>query len=121
MSAVVKLGSKLPGDFETNGIDSLVERLLDAPKDLMVSVIWTDVDKITKNVDTGDDVPTIRVRRIEPLGEVSDVHAAIREAVEAAIEKRTGRTPIPWDIAEVVEGHDPDQTSIDDELAGEVN
>lgn len=118
MSALVKLSAALPGDFETNGIDALQGELVESPKDLRLSVIWHDVSKVTKDVDTGDLIPTLRVRRIEPLGEVGEVSDAIRNAVQEAIEKRTGRTPIPFDIAEVVEGMfpDPDQASIDDEL-----
>lgn len=115
MSAVVKLSSKLPGDFETNGIDAQAQELLDRPKDLVVAVVWLDVQKILEDVDSGEQVPVIRVRRIEPLGEVGAVSQAIRDSVQEAVAKRTGRSPIPFDIAEVVEGHDPDQLSIEDE------
>lgn len=103
MSAVVKLSSAMPGDFETNGLDQHVDWLLDNPKDLMVCAVWIDVKSVIVDTDSGDHIPTVRVRRIEPLGEVGAVSEKIREAIQDAVEKRTGRTPIPFDIAEVTE------------------
>lgn len=116
MSAAVKLSSKMPGDFETNGIDAQAGHLVDEPDELRIAVIWYDTQKVTIDTDSGDHVPTIRVRRIEPLGTADAVSSAIRDAVQEAVGKRTGRTPIPFDIGEIVEGgYDPDQLSIDDE------
>lgn len=115
MSAVVKLASALPGDFETNGLDAQAPALLDDPKALRVAVIWFDVAKVTEDVDSGAHVPTVRVRRIEPLGEAGDVTQAVKDIVGEAMQERTGRSPIPFDIAEVVEGHDPDQLELGDE------
>lgn len=103
MSAVVKLGSKLPGDFEVNGLDAQVDYLLDNPKDLMLAVVWLDVQKVTVDTDSGDHIPTVRVRRIEPIGAVGQVSEAVVKLVGDAFEERTGRKPIPMDIAEVTE------------------
>lgn len=114
MSKVVKLTSALPGDFETNGLDAQAGRLLDDPKELLVAVVWLDTAKVIEDVDTGERVPVARIRRIEPLGDVGTVSQAVRDLVGEAVEKRTGRSPIPFDIAEVVEGYDPDQTTIED-------
>lgn len=113
MSAVVKLAAALPGDFETNGLDQHVGRLLDEPDRLMVAVVWLDTKSVRIDTDSGDHIPTVRVRRIEPLGDTDMVSKTIRDAVQDAITKRTGRTPIPFDIAHIVEGHDPDQTTLD--------
>lgn len=115
MSAVVKLSTKLPGDFETNGLDAHVEDLVENPETLRLAVVWFDTQKVVVDTDSGNHIPTVRVRRFEPLGEADDVSAAIRDAVQAAVQKRTGRTPIPFDVAEVLEGHDPDQLSIEDD------
>lgn len=103
MSEAVKLSSKMPGDFETNGVDAMAGDLVEDPKTLRAALVWFDVAKIGVNVDTGDHIPLIRVRRIEPLGAADDVSKAIRKEVEAAMEKRTGRTPIPWDVVEITE------------------
>ena len=114
MSALIKLSTKLPGDEETNGLDAQVGHLLDNPQELLVAVVWLDVAKVTEEIDSGATIPTVRVRRIEPLGATGDVSAAIRDLIDVAVEKRTGRRPIPFDIAEVVAGHDPDQLTIED-------
>lgn len=103
MSATVKLASAMPADFETNGVDAQAEALVLEPKTLRCAVVWYDVKEVKVDTDTGAHVPTIRLRRIEPLGDADDVSKAIRADVEAAMEKRTGRTPIPWDVVEVTE------------------
>ena len=103
MSAIVKLGSKMPGDFETNGLDQQAPDLIEDPKALRIGVVWYDCAKVTVDTDTGSEIPTIRVRRFEPLGEADEVSQAIRDAVATAMEDRTGRTPLPFDIVTVTE------------------
>lgn len=103
MSAVVKLSSKLPGDAETNGIDATAEQLVLEPKTLRCAVVWYDNQKTIVDTDSGDHIPVLRIRRIEPLGEADEVSKAIRDAVGVAMEKRTGRTPLPFDIVTVSE------------------
>jgi hypothetical protein len=103
MSAVVKLGSALPGDVETNGLDQQAEWLIEHPKDAVLALVWLDVKEIKVDTDTGAQIPTVRVRRIEPLGEVGDMSDAIVKLAGDAFEKRTGRRPIPFDVVEVTE------------------
>lgn len=105
MSAVVKLGSKLPGDFEMNGLDAQAEDLVEAPLVLRCAVVWYDAPTAVTDAEKGTTVPTIQFRRFEPLGTADDVTAAIRAEVNKAIASRTGRQPIPWDITEVTEEH----------------
>ena len=114
MSAAVKLSTKMPGDFETNGVDAIAGRLVDDPDTIRIAVVWFDVQKTVIDTDSGDHVPTIRVRRIEPLGDADQVSAAIRDAVQSAVKERTGRTPIPFESGEVLEGYDPDQPELGD-------
>jgi hypothetical protein len=104
MSETVKLAAKMPKDFEMNGLDAQAEALIDDPKTLRCGVVWYDTRDVNINTDTGAQVPTVRIRRFEPLGDADDVSKAIREAVGEAIQARTGRAPIPWDIVEVVDG-----------------
>ena len=101
MSAVVKLSTKLPGDHETNGLDALAKDLVDSPDTIRLAVVWLDVSKVTVETDSGSHIPTVRVRRIEPLGDVGDVSDALRKLVDEAQEQRTGRTPLPLDVVEV--------------------
>lgn len=103
MSAVVKLSAKMPADFETNGIDAQAQQLIDDPEGLRIAVVWYDTQKVVIDTDSGDHIPTIRVRRIEPLGEHGEVSQAIRKAVGVAFEERTGRKPLPFDIVEITE------------------
>ena len=116
MSKTVKLAGALPSGVEVNGVDQTASDLLEDPERLRCALVWYDVQKIEESFSHGRiQVPTIQVKRFEPLGGAKEVVGAIKEAVTDAIRKRTGRTPIPWDIVEVSEGHDPDQRTIDDE------
>jgi hypothetical protein len=103
MSAVVKLGSKLPGDAEVNGVDVTADDLVSNPKVLRTAFVQYDVGQILVDPDSGEQVPTVRVRRFEPLGKADEVSTAITEAYFAAVEKRTGRKALPLEFAEVVE------------------
>lgn len=109
MSALVKLASKLPGDFEINGLDPTVDELIDDPQTLRAGFVLYDVTKIVRDADSGEEVPTIRVRRFEPLGPADDVSEAIRTAYFDAVEKRTGRKALPLDVSEIVELDDFDR------------
>jgi hypothetical protein len=103
VSATVKLSSKMPGDAEINGVDAQAADLIDDPEALRVAVVYYDASKVTHDTDTGTDVPTIRVRRIEPIGLVEDVPDTVRKVVAAAEQARTGRTPIPFEIVDAGE------------------
>jgi hypothetical protein len=97
----VKLGSRLPADVETNGLDAQAADLNDNPEQIRVAVVWYDTLKITIDTDTGAHVPTVRVRRIEPIGNVETTPDDLRKLVDAATETRTGRVPLPFDEVEV--------------------
>ena len=103
MSAVVKLGSKLPGDLEVNGLDQMAQELVANPKTLRAGFVLFDTVKVTDDTDTGDRIPTVRVRRFEPLGDADDISAELRAAYFKAVEKRTGKSALPLDIVEVVD------------------
>lgn len=100
MSAVVRLSSKLPGDEDFNGVDASVIDLIKNPDEIRVAVVFYDVTKVTREVDAGIDVPTIRVRKFEPISDVAHVPDALRQIVDTAIEQRTGRKPLPLDQVE---------------------
>lgn len=105
MSARVKLSGKLAGNEETNGLDAIAGQLVDEADEggapIRVALVWFDVERVTLDVDSGAHVPTVRVRRIEPLGVVGDVPDAVRKLAQDAHEQRTGRTPLPFDDVEV--------------------
>lgn len=119
MSAFVRLSSKLPGDPETNGVDDLASDLVEDPATIRYGVVWFDVSKVTEETDSGDNIPTIRVRRIEPIGVARDVIPEIADAVAESVRVRLGREPIPFGIVEVADQDDPAQLTFDeiDEIA----
>lgn len=97
MSALIKLSSKLPGDEEVNGLDSLHEQLVEDPQQVIAVLAWLVVPKVTHDVPTGTDVPTVEVRRIEPIGAVQSTPAAVQQLAAELYEARTGRNPLPFD------------------------
>ncbi|MBO0743599.1 MAG: hypothetical protein J2P43_01175 [Candidatus Dormibacteraeota bacterium] len=114
MSAIVKLSSAMPGDPGVNGIDALADDLVKDPRQLRVAICWYDVAKTTVDTDTDDHVPTIRIRRIEPLGDLEEINPKIADLVQDAIAARTGRTPLPFDLVEPGDGYDPDQLQLEE-------
>jgi hypothetical protein len=113
MSAVVKLSSKLPGETEINGVDAMVDLLSKDPETLRVGVVVFDVSKVEHDTDTGTDLPTIRLRRLEPLSNVENMDPQLRALVDAAAEQRTGKKALPFEQVEVI---DDEQLPEDDEL-----
>lgn len=103
MSAKLKLSSKLPGDAEVNGLDSLAATFEDDPETLQVAIVYLDCAKVTIDTDTGEHVPTVRVRRAEPIGTVDQVPQAVRDHMAACESDRTGRTALPFGIVEAGE------------------
>lgn len=95
MSAMVRLAAKLPGNDEINGLDHIAYDLCDNPGTPVFALVWFDVAKVTTDVDAGTRVPTVRVRRVEPVGPLSEVPAAVAKLVTALGEKRLGRVPLP--------------------------
>lgn len=115
MSDTVKLASKLAKDFEMNGLDAQAGDLVEAPLTLRCAVVWYDAPTAVHDAEKGTTVPRVQIRRWEPLGDADDVTKAIRAEVNKAIEQRTGRTPIPWDITEMTTEHRLSDTLPDDD------
>lgn len=94
---MTKLASALPkGDG--NGLDALARALVDQPHDVQVVVALIDCKKITTDNDDGTIEPTARIRRIEAITE-SDKELAAK-MLRRALEKRTGKTVLPFDLEE---------------------
>lgn len=96
MTTEVKLAGRLPGSVENNGMYSVQPDLLKTPAEHRLAVIWYDVPKIVDDVESGDRVPTMRVLRIEPMGEVDEASQVLREMVMQKAEARLGATPLPF-------------------------
>ena len=97
MSATVRLSAKLAKDDELNGLDDLAADLIEDPAKIRCAVIWFDAVKVTHDTDTGDDIPTARIRKLEPIGDAKDVPDIIRKAVADAYHARSGSQPLPFE------------------------
>lgn len=94
---MTKLTSALPkGDG--NGLDALARDLIDSPHDVHVIVALVDCKKITTDNDSGEIEPTARIRRVEVISEDDKDLAA--KMLRRALERRTGKTVLPFDLEE---------------------
>lgn len=119
MSDVVKMLAALPGDDDTNGLDcwgsKLVRRAHDQESTMVVALVVLDVKRVSFDADTGDEVPHMRIRKIEPI---ADDHASRSKVAELFLElneQRRGMSPIPFDQMEGRRDH-VEVRHVDDEL-----
>lgn len=101
MSAKVKLGSALPGNEDTNGLDYIADKLVSQPEALRLCLAWVDVKEIRDVTDTGERVPVVRVRRIEYVADAKEAPQELRDLALRLSEERTGKTPLPIDRYDV--------------------
>lgn len=94
--AKVKIGSKLP-DGESNGLVAVHGQLVDNPGDLVVCIVMLDTEKIETILDTGEVIPTARVRHIEAVLDRADARELGRLLMRER-ERRLGATVLPLDL-----------------------
>lgn len=87
-------GSLPKGD--ANGLDPIIRPLIDEPHRYHVVMAIVDCKQVTTNNDTGEVIPTARIRRIEVVLP-QDLDAA-EQLMRRALEKRAGRTVLPLDL-----------------------
>lgn len=93
----VKLSSRLP-DGEHNGLLALHKRLAGATApDMLVCVAFLDRVKDEHLDDTGEDVPVMRVRRIEALSDAEDANA-VANLLLREFERRSGKAVLPLEL-----------------------
>lgn len=98
---MTKLSGSLPnGDW--NGLPALARALIEHPTKTAIIVAVVDCKSITTNTDSGDQVATVRIRRIEPI-DPSDTEAAQRLFVRG-LECRTGAVMLPMDLEDELDG-----------------
>jgi hypothetical protein len=110
---MTKLAATLPGG-DANGLVAIARALIDNPHEIHVGVILVDCKKTTTDNDSGEVVPTARVRRVEVIGEQDKKLA--QNMLRRALERRTGKTVLPYDLEEDMRaafgGIDPDTGEI---------
>ncbi|KLN67641.1 hypothetical protein ABM90_31380 [Rhodococcus erythropolis] len=93
----VKLSAGLPRGEQTNGLSSLAGEMASMPEGMHVAVIVFDTKSIKIDTDTGDAVPTARIRRVEPIVAAAD-RQRLLSLVTRAFEQRTGKTVLPLEL-----------------------
>jgi hypothetical protein len=96
-------------DGEANGLSAIARQLVDSPSTVHVVVALVDCSKITTKTDSGDVIPTARIRRIEAITDPSDGHR-LRVLLRREWERRTGKTVLPFELEEDMRkafGEDP--------------
>ena len=94
--AKVRLLATLPDDERNNGLTATAESAVLAPHAAIMIVAELRVDKVIRDVRTGDSVPVFRIHRVE-VGE-GDLDAALRQVSTEALEDRLGIAPLPFPV-----------------------
>ena len=100
MSKTVKLASAMPADEAANGLDALRDELVKTPELVRCAFVWFDVRDVNHNVPSNVDVPTIEIRKFEPVGLASEIPADLKRAVLDLADKRMGKQALPFDQVE---------------------
>ena len=93
----IKLNSQLPKGT-ANGLDPIVAELCDRPGDTQVVIAIVDCKEVKTDTDTGEIIPTMRIRRIEAITG-PDAHT-VRRMFHRATERRTGREALPFGLVQ---------------------
>lgn len=85
---MTKLSASLPNNSDENGLDSLNAPMVHAPTDEHMVIAVLDCKTVTTDVDTGFEIATARILRIEPIsGREAET---VEQIMQAAMERRTG-------------------------------
>jgi hypothetical protein len=88
---------------ERNGLGALAHDLVDNPDRVHVAIVLLDAVKLTTTVDSGDVVPTVRIRAIEPITAHETDAAELHRLMRRAYERRTGQTELPLELEREME------------------
>lgn len=92
---MTKLSSRLPSEYEDDGLQAINRDLIDDPDTAQVVIMLVDCKSITTDMEKhGLEVATARIVKIEPITD-PDKAARARDLLLDAQEQRTGRRPLP--------------------------
>lgn len=94
---MTRLAGTLPGG-DANGLVAIARQLIDEPHAVHVAIVLIDCKSSKVDHDSGEIVPTARIRRVEVIGE-QDTGLA-QKMMRRALEERTGKTVLPFDLEE---------------------
>lgn len=92
------MNSALP-QGDANGLAAIAGELINNPEQIHVVIALIDCSKITQKTDTGDIIPTARIRRIEAIKDPADGRK-MRALLRREWERRTGKTVLPFEMEE---------------------
>lgn len=95
---MTKMAGALP-QGDANGLTAISRELVDDPHKIHVVLALVDCKRITTDNDSGEIVPTARIRRIEVVSGGQDA-ALAQKMMRRALEERTGKTVLPFDLEE---------------------
>lgn len=104
---MTKLSPNLPkGD--ANGLGALDGPLIRNPATIRVVIALVDCKQVVHDNDTGDDIPTARIRRVAAV--IPEDYPQAEQLVRRAIESYTGQAVLPFDLEQELRslGHDID-------------
>lgn len=94
-----KIGGQLPkGD--ANGLGPIVRDLIDHPHRFHVLLAIVDCKKVAMDHDSGEVIPTARIRRVEVV--LPEDLKSAEKLLRRALEKRAGLTVLPMDLEDEV-------------------
>lgn len=98
----VSVSGRLP-DGDGNGLTAIVSDLVRDPKKKHLCIAIVDGKKVTTDADTGETVPTARIRRIEVIQDTDDMKLA-ENLIRRTLDRRTGREALPYSLEEEIMG-----------------
>lgn len=90
-----KFSAALPNG-EANGLNRIVSELVNQPHKVHAVIALIDCKKLSIDNDSGDTVPTARIRRIEVITGADKIE--LRRLLDRAYEDRSGQTVLPLDL-----------------------
>jgi hypothetical protein len=100
----VKISSALPDTERLNGLGALHDRAVIAPHAEIYAVVRFRVDKITRDIRSGEQVVLLRIWHVEAVE--GDAAAEARDLAQGALEDRLGITQLPT-IFDDIEDDEP--------------
>lgn len=108
----IRLSGRLPRD-ERDGTGAISAAMVNDPESKHVIIAVVDCSKITTETDTGEVVPTARVRAIEAFTQDSPDGKEAYRIWQRAWELRTGQQQLPFEldreVREVFDNFSPDE------------
>jgi hypothetical protein len=104
----VTLSGKLPRDA-SNGLGAIAAQLARNPDDMHVIVALVDCSKIVTDTDTGEVMPTARIRAVEAFADQTEDAAEIKRLLRRALDRRTRgeQFELPLDLEKTLDALQP--------------